>query len=219
MPDAGSTMDEGLFTVSVVVFYKRNLLASTNGLTSGERIIGRIDPIINRQTWCMNVPYTQSASTTANSTNAHAPGAIATQEWEFGIVNDGSVPKEAAANDRNVKAGQYIMLAGAVDLLPSANPDPQNHARQCWSYKWYRVVGVNAEVKGPYWYSPPPNNPNPPPPPGWVRQVTLAGPDWNPQTDNNKLDQYKTQAFLFDGVIAVYERTMKLEGPGVWTSY
>jgi hypothetical protein len=52
------------------------------------------------------------------------------------------------------------------------------------SFRWYRVAGA-AKVNGS------------------SQDVTLAGADWNPAL--------ATTAFLFDGVIAVYEKNMQLE--------
>ena len=63
-------------------------------------------------------------------------------------------------------------------------------ARNSYNYfRWYRVVAASELDKNT-------NN----------QYVTLAGADWNPNTTSN-------QAWLFDNLIAVYEKNMRLELP------
>lgn len=61
-------------------------------------------------------------------------------------------------------------------------------------FKWYRIVSVEKEVQ--------------PEQAGFTRWVTLAGPDWDPRLT--------TAVSLFDGAIAVYEKTMRIEGASLY---
>ena len=58
--------------------------------------------------------------------------------------------------------------------------------------RWYRVAAADTVASG-------------------TQYVTLAGPDWNSQ--GLTAPNGTTQAWLFDGVIAVYEKNMRLEIP------
>src|SRR6185369_15809176 len=61
-------------------------------------------------------------------------------------------------------------------------------------FKWYRILSASSD--------------------GADVQVTLAGPDWTwgKQSDNTQA----TYACLFDGAVAVIQRTIHLEGPSIW---
>jgi hypothetical protein len=61
-------------------------------------------------------------------------------------------------------------------------------------FKWYRILSASSD--------------------GANMQVTLAGPDWawGKPGDNTQL----TYACLFDGAVAVIQRTIHLEGPSIW---
>jgi hypothetical protein len=72
-------------------------------------------------------------------------------------------------------------------------------------FRWYRIL-----------------NAGPPVPPGspgnsgstWIRYVTVSGTDLNrPIIVPNSM-----WAFVYDGAVAVYERTVRLEGPSMWTN-
>lgn len=60
-------------------------------------------------------------------------------------------------------------------------------------FKWYRVLSAAGTPDGDL-------------------QVTLSGPDWN--WGNNS---FPTYAALFDGAVAVLQRTIHLEGPSTWS--
>ena len=87
-----------------------------------------------------------------------------------------------------VKPGQWIMLAGTVVAqLPDNSTPPQLQNYNLYYFSWYRVVAAADR-------NPSTNNQN----------VTLQGPDWLPTAAN-------TTAWLFDNVIAVFEKNLKLE--------
>jgi hypothetical protein len=85
--------------------------------------------------------------------------------------------------DLNVKTGEWLMLAGPPPAPPAANAIPAPAI-----YSWYQIISAPAAD---------PTNPN-------TRQLTLAGSDL-PSGAN------VTQAWLFDGIIAVYQRTVQLQ--------
>ncbi len=82
---------------------------------------------------------------------------------------------------KGIKPGQWIMLAGRQTVGPLTYD----------YYRWYRVGAADVPL---------PAAPNPPS----TQLVTLQGADWN-------LPANVTRAWLFDGVIAVYEKNMQLE--------
>jgi type II secretory pathway pseudopilin PulG len=96
-----------------------------------------------------------------------------------------------------VKPNQWIMLSqpsymnSATVLVPA------------W-FRWYKIVAVDT-IQGSSG--------------AWFRNVTLAGPDWNPfPTGSANAGTPPTFASLIDGVIGVYEKAMVLEESGsVWS--
>lgn len=62
-------------------------------------------------------------------------------------------------------------------------------------FKWYRIISVEDEVQAVS--------------AAYTRWVTLAGPDWDPSLT--------TSVSLFDGAIAVYEKTMRIEGDSLYS--
>jgi hypothetical protein len=62
-------------------------------------------------------------------------------------------------------------------------------------FKWYRVIASDDPYQGGG---------------AWSRDVTLAGPDWPSNITT-------ASAFLVKGVIAVYEKTVRLETSSLWT--
>jgi hypothetical protein len=64
------------------------------------------------------------------------------------------------------------------------------------TYRWYRVVDVSEVAgSGPF-----------------TRDVTLFGPDWH-------IAAASTEATLLNNIVAVYEKTIRLETSGLWTEY
>jgi hypothetical protein len=84
---------------------------------------------------------------------------------------------------KGVRPGQWLMLAG-IRTIPL--PPPRTEAR-LWQFRWYRVVAADTAIGG-------------------SQNVSLQGADWTVPAAN-------TQAFLFEGIVAVYEKSMRLEIP------
>lgn len=156
-----------------------------------------------------------------------------------------SLPNPAAFNLSLVREGQATVTAAGTSLstdysslsggevrlqvtappggFSTTNPNPLSYARPgSWLmlcrnkadaagnliriFKWYRVVAAEFVDES----SPPPAAPG--------QSVTLAGPDWEfAPTQSPTYDNEQTYACLFDGVVAVYERTIQLEGPSQWS--
>lgn len=101
----------------------------------------------------------------------------------------------------DVKPGQWLMLTG-MRTIGGVNR---------WRYSWHRVVSADAVIDD----EAPPNPPNeisvngPVTGNSWSRRITVAGPDWSNQYGNGV-------AFLFDGIVAVYEQKMKLERDSIY---
>jgi hypothetical protein len=109
-----------------------------------------------------------------------------------------------------VKPGQWIMLSGWTRTM-GAMPVYRSPV-----FRWYRVVNA-----GPLQYEGTPgagittrNNPE------WAQYVTLAGPDWWSGATNILIDAdappnvsglITAHAAIIDGVVGVYEKTMRLD--------
>lgn len=98
-----------------------------------------------------------------------------------------------------VRAHHWILLAG--ELLPNASG--------LYVHKWYRVV-TTSQVQATA------ND--------WTVDVTLAGPDWDPtkfiDKDSANGNTAKTmRAMICDGVVGVFEKTVQLDEPSLWTTH
>jgi len=71
-------------------------------------------------------------------------------------------------------------------------------------YAWYRVIAVDSD-EGPDAMGDPDDD----------RDVTLFGPDWPVLTTASPPPTY---AIFIPGVVAVYEKTIRLESPSIWNS-
>lgn len=108
-----------------------------------------------------------------------------------------------------VKPGEWIML-GTMLLDPNApGASPPQQVRPY--FRWYRVVTAGP-VLNP---GDPGNNTG-----TFARNLTISGPDWNLLTVSLKDSKGNPQffAFIYDGAVAVYERTVHLEGPSMWSN-
>jgi len=113
----------------------------------------------------------------------------------------GSAPPPAP-QELFVKRGQWILLAR--NILVGGNTLPV--------FRWYKVtevdpdelgIATSAELLG----SPPSGVP--------IRHVTLFGQDWIVGPSANPQEQ--TFAYIVPGVVAVYEKTIRLENSSLWT--
>jgi len=108
-------------------------------------------------------------------------------------------PRPHVEQDLEVRQGNWLMLSAKFRPNGNANLAPVS------VFRWYRVLSAD-EVSGDV------SN-------GFTRTVTLLGPDWTDviggQLRANALPV--AQATLLNGVVAVYEKTIRLENSGMWT--
>lgn len=138
---------------------------------------------------------------------------------ETGTANDNPAQPEKSDLPA-VKIGQWIMLTGwkrpdlsipAADLGAAAYP-PERTA----VFRWYRVTNAGGLQYGANFFGDGVNQ--------WYQNVTLSGPDWNPEqfldTDNPQsrkshidptTNGRTATAIIVQGVVAVYEQTIQLE--------
>jgi type II secretory pathway pseudopilin PulG len=98
--------------------------------------------------------------------------------------------------DTAVRPGNWVMLCGYYGN-PSLNMPV---------FRWYRVVtaGEYEADKSPA-----------------LRAITLAGPDWigvTNQTDPSQWLCKPSHVAVFEGCVGVFEKTVHLEGPSVWSN-
>ena len=104
-----------------------------------------------------------------------------------------SCPATLTADYIKVRPNQWILLS-------------QTPAAPGW-WRWYRVASTSDPISGTDLSGNP----------AWLRPVTLAGPDWNPNATNSG-NPVVTYASIFDDVIGVYERNIELEESGaIWS--
>ncbi len=91
--------------------------------------------------------------------------------------------------DALVKIGEYVLLYQA----PNGNPGSSGY--RPYRAQWYRVIGADKFVSGT------------------DRQVTLVGPDWDTANGYGN-----PQMVIFDGAVAVYNKSIRLEGASMWNN-
>ena len=65
-------------------------------------------------------------------------------------------------------------------------------------YRWYRILNAGPATGSGS---------------SWTRNITVGGTDLN----LSMISPNSMYAFIYDGAVAVYERTVRLEGPSMWT--
>jgi type II secretory pathway pseudopilin PulG len=99
-------------------------------------------------------------------------------------------PQDFATSRLKLRAGDWILLGGRTQTILGTTP----YATSC--FQWYRVAQVDPEVV----YAPAGLGL----PDRYERHATLVGRDWNTSASS----QY---AALIEGVVGVYEKTIRLE--------
>ncbi len=108
-----------------------------------------------------------------------------------------------------VNPGEWIMLGTMLSDPNAPGNTPQQQVRPY--FRWYRVV-----TAGPVLQAGEADNQTG----TFARDLTISGPDWNLLTVGLKDSKGNPQffAFIYDGAVAVYERTIHLEGPSMWSN-
>ena len=109
--------------------------------------------------------------------------------------------------DLELKEGQWVMLSAMIESQNYPNP-PAYPYEAVTLFRWYRVISVDETQ---------PNGAL------FTRNVTVQGPDWSDaigrlaRNDSTNDIRDNTQATLLNDVVAVYEKTIRLETSGMWT--
>ena len=119
-----------------------------------------------------------------------------------GGVTGGEVLLTGATEaDLDIHTNEWIMLMGTLPAVRiGINPLPPNNqvfTDPVHVFKWYRVSDTEAEVTF--------NGTS------YERYVTLMGQDWPTNTIINTTPQLVAQAVVMEGVVAVMEKTIRLE--------
>ena len=98
--------------------------------------------------------------------------------------------------DLDIRFGNWVMLSTRIQI-DTITPEPLHF------FRWFRVVGTDDGLDG--------DGP-------WQRNVTLHGSDWDLFVTLPE-DGYprRTQATVLSNVVAVYEKTVRLEHSSLWT--
>lgn len=190
------------YTVSVVVYYKRPVMLNANVAWPGETTAVNPERVVAAGAPTGSVPF--------------PGGGIGGGEVTLGTAGISTTP---GASYLNVKVGQWIMLAGQMTFPKNSTLNPTNSTAPLNVYRWYRVVAADdvyylsgttqvAVAAG----SAADLASNAP----FYRNITLAGPDW-PFAAAANAGTATTYAFLCDGVVAVYEKTLPLERTSVFS--
>lgn len=109
---------------------------------------------------------------------------------------------DAAKAELSVQEGDWLMLSAST-------PSGQG------LFRWCRIIDTDSEAMPLYNQ----NNGAPDPSREWKRGVVIDGPDWLSESYRNTstgLPLFPTQATLVTDVIAVFEKTIRLESSSLW---
>ncbi|MHB1035796.1 MAG: type IV pilus modification PilV family protein [Pirellulales bacterium] len=112
--------------------------------------------------------------------------------WGGGDV-EVTLPSEPPADPPELKSNQWLMLV-------ARDPAATNPLASIRYLKWYRIAAVE-DAQGAT---------------GAKRRVTLVGPDW-PKRQFAAMNA-TTYAVWFDEVVGVYEKTIQVDGPSLWSN-
>ncbi len=101
----------------------------------------------------------------------------------------------ANKSDLELRTGDWVMFSGMKPRLGGLDP--------IQVHKWYRVLNAGEEVT--------------PDSGEWSRDVTLIGPDWDWRQLLTLSGSRTTQVTVARGVVAVFEKTIRLETSSLWT--
>jgi len=180
--------NSSLYTVSVAVFYKRDMTEPNGFDTDGD---GRPDETpAERQVWVQFL----GGGLGGGDVRLHVQGDPAdANTW-------------APAHYLDVKENEWLLVSGGYTAVRRYEKPAQRFCQvPVGVHKWYRIVAVGETMVGQDYDGD--GTPDPP----W-REVTLAGPDWN--ADNWCFivgGKARACAALFNGVVAVHSTDVKLD--------
>jgi Tfp pilus assembly protein PilV len=233
--DPTIVVNRNLMELSVVVFNQR----VAGVIPPNVRVLSPSPPATERTAGAVFKPGGNKAQYFPGGSPPNS-GAVGIGAAEIQLIDiTGATNINDANNDLKVNVGEWIMLGTLITdwNMPLANPANPPSATNLPiprpMFRWYRIVAASR-----VWD---PNNANDASfivtnPKVYARDVTLAGPEWNLATvagqsaqigqtsagqrlnarDGNLNLQF--MAFIFDGATAVYERTVRIEGPSMWSN-
>ncbi len=186
VPNAETGPGRAMYTLTVVVFYKRELVRDFDN----ERVV---DILHGTSGPPANAPY-----------STFFGGGIG--GGDVGLVCRRTFPNPPTyrADDVNVKRGDWVMLTRLSAFTSGTTPVPRPTL-----HRWYKVIAVDAEIASAN--STTVTNYDGPVRP--MRYVTLQGPDWPYVRSNNT---FMTQVTIVKNVVAVFEKTVRLETSSPW---
>jgi hypothetical protein len=189
------------YTLSIVVFHQRDpsfTMGAPASETENERAV-RI-PVV-----------TTSPSYNGFKSGGVGGGDVALMPRVSGLL------EPDADRELAVKAGDWVMLSRRnrfqTGVDSSGNPIFAEAPR--W-HRWYRVLAAD-----PLLYDSDTETSAPSLSGSWIRYVTLDGPDWPPITPNHvpaPAGEFHTQVTIVKDVVAVFEKTIRLETSSLWTN-
>ena len=102
----------------------------------------------------------------------------------------------------DVRSGDWIMLSARAIVSPPPNLVTRDY------FRWYQVLSSERD-------------PRPRGGGGWIRRISLEGPDWNrPEWGTTLPDalQMPTRAVVVRDAVGVFEKTIRLENTSLWDS-
>jgi hypothetical protein len=164
-------------------------------------------------------------SSPSNTTKADADLAVKPGEWiMLGTMITEYNPYAPVFKDKG-PTGNTIQVSPS-DMLGWDNTQTPPIPPSRPMFRWYKVVAVGPLLA-------PGKGDNPLSGKYYVRDLTISGPEWNMSSvaDSNILlsaphfihardpkGNPQFFAFIYDGAVAVYERTVRLEGPSMWSN-
>ncbi|MBM4000998.1 MAG: hypothetical protein FJ297_15905 [Planctomycetes bacterium] len=116
-----------------------------------------------------------------------------------GDVTFATRPGRPKEDLEQIRPGSWVMLGARLR-------DPETPATPGAAvFRWYKIESVDAESVLDTTQTLDPNYDV------WGREVFLDGGDWNPNV------AFPTQATILSGVVAVFEKTIRLENSSLWT--
>ena len=245
--DAATVVNRNLMQLSVVVFSQRVALptATPSGVTEraalavfkpangGNQLYppDKSNPINRLGSAGISAAEIQLAdlNSPGNITKADADLAVKPGEWiMLGTMITEYNPNAPVYKSKDPATGRVDTVSpsdpSGWDFTPTPSKPPVPPSRPM--FRWYKVVAAGPLLapgqgdnlsSGKY----------------YVRDVTISGPEWNmssvagsnvilnkslniPARDPKGNPQF--YAFIYDGAVAVYERTVRLEGPSMWSN-
>lgn len=175
-----------LFTASFVVFHKRDLQAPAR--SENNRAKPPSEKVV------MGLFNTNQQKTLGGGT------------LSLRVPDNQNTTDPEQADLPKLRANQWILLAGwtQAPVSPQSAGFASGPTYPRPVFKWYRVGAVNPRAYLPStaqggWA-----------PAGWGQNISVAGPDWDFRSVQAHNNQPAVYAIILDGVVGVYEKTIKL---------